>query len=38
LPVCTESNASVVDEQNTPIIAELISNKKNYKGWTEAKE
>lgn len=38
LPVCTESNASVVDEQNTPIIAELISNKKDYKGWTEAKE
>lgn len=38
LPVCTESNASVVDEQNTPIIAELISNKQNYKGWTEAKE
>lgn len=38
LPVCTESNASVVDEQNTPIIAELISNKKNYKGWTEAKK
>lgn len=38
LPVCTESNASVVDEQNTPIIAELISSKKDYKGWTEAKE
>lgn len=38
LPVCTESNASVVDEQNTPIIAELISNKKDYKGWTEAKK
>ena len=38
LPVCTESNASVIDEQNTPIIAELISNKKDYKGWTEAKE
>lgn len=37
-PVCTESNASVVDEHNTPIIAELISNKKDYKGWTEAKK
>lgn len=38
LSVCTESNASVVDEQNTPIIAELISNKKDYRGWTEAKK
>lgn len=37
-PVCTETNASIVDEQNTPIIAELISDKKDYKGWVEAKE
>lgn len=37
-PVCTESNASVVDEHNTSIIAELISNKKDYKGWTIAKK
>ena len=37
-PVCTETNASVVDEQNTTIIAELISNKKDYKGWTKAKK
>ena len=37
-PVCTETNASVVDEQNTPIITELISDKKDYKGWVEAKE
>ena len=37
-PVCTETNANVVDEQNTPIIAEIISDKKEYKGWTEAKK
>lgn len=37
-PVCTETNASIVNEQNTPIIAEIISDKKDYKGWTEAKE
>lgn len=37
-PVCTGTNASIVDEQNTPIIAELISDKKDYKGWVEAKE
>lgn len=37
-PVCTETNASIVNEQNTPIIAELISDKKNYKGWIEAKK
>lgn len=37
-PVCTETNASVVDEQNTTIIAELISDKKDYKGWVKAKE
>lgn len=37
-PVCTETNANIVNEQNTPIIAEIISDKKNYKGWTEAKE
>ena len=37
-PVCTETNASIVDEQNTPIISELISDKKDYKGWVEAKE
>ena len=36
-PVCTETNASIVGEQNIPIIAELISNKKDYIGWTEAK-
>lgn len=36
-PVCTETNVSVVDEQNTPIIAEIISDKKDYKGWKEAK-
>lgn len=35
-PVCTETNANVVNEQNTPIIAEIISDKKNYKGWKEA--
>lgn len=35
-PVCTETNVSVVDEQNTPIIAEIISDKKDYKGWKEA--
>lgn len=38
LQVCTETNTSVVNEQNTPIMAELISDKKNYKGWTEAKK
>lgn len=37
-PVCTETNASVVNEQNTTIIAEIISDKKEYKGWTEAKK
>lgn len=37
-PVCTETNVSVVDEQNTPIIAEIISDKKEYKGWTKAKK
>lgn len=37
-PVCTETNANVVDEQNTPIIAEIISDKKNYGGWKEAKK
>lgn len=37
-PVCTETNVSVVDEQNTPIIAEIISDKKDYKGWQEAKK
>lgn len=37
-PVCTETNANVVDEQNTPIIAEIISDKKEYKGWTKAKK
>ena len=37
-PVCTETNVSVVDEQNIPIIAEIISDKKNYKGWKEAKK
>lgn len=37
-PVCTETNASIVDEQNTPIIAEIISDKKDYEGWKEAKE
>lgn len=37
-PVCTETNANVVDEQNTSIIAEIISDKKDYKGWKEAKE
>ena len=37
-PVCTETNANVVDEQNTPIIAEIISDKKDYKGWKEAKK
>lgn len=36
-PVCTETNASIVDEQNTPIIAELIFDKKDYISWTEAK-
>ena len=37
-PVCTETNVSVVDEQNTPIIAEIISDKKDYEGWEEAKK
>lgn len=37
-PVCTETNVSVVDEQNTPIIAEIIADKKDYKGWKEAKK
>lgn len=37
-PVCTETNVSVVDEQNIPIIAEIISDKKDYKGWKEAKK
>ena len=37
-PVCTKTNASIVNEQNTSIIAEIISDKKNYKGWTKAKE
>lgn len=37
-PVCTETNVSVVDKQNTPIIAEIISDKKDYKGWKEAKK
>lgn len=37
-PVCTETNVSVVDEQNTPIITEIISDKKDYKGWEEAKK
>lgn len=37
-PVCTETNVSVVDEQNTPIIAEIISDKKNYEGWKKAKK
>lgn len=37
-PVCTETNANIVDEQNTPIIAEIISDKKDYKGWTKAKK
>lgn len=37
-PVYTETNVSVVDEQNTPIIAEIISDKKDYKGWKEAKK
>lgn len=37
-PVCTETNASVVNEQNTTIIAEIISDKKEYKGWTKAKK
>lgn len=37
-PVCTETNVSVIDEQNTPIIAEIISDKKDYKGWKEAKK
>lgn len=37
-PVCTETNVSVVDEQNTPNIAEIISDKKDYKGWKEAKQ
>lgn len=36
--VCTETNVSVVDEQNTPIIAEIISDKKDYKGWKKAKK
>lgn len=37
-PVCTETNANIVDEQNTPIIAEIISDKKDYGGWKEAKK
>ena len=37
-PVCTETNASVVNEQNTTIIAEIISDKKEYEGWTKAKK
>lgn len=37
-PVCTETNASIVNEQNTPIIAEIISDKKDYKGWVETKK
>lgn len=37
-PVCTETNANIADEQNTPIIAEIISDKKDYKGWKEAKK
>lgn len=37
-PVCTETNANVVDEQNTPIIAEIISDKKDYEGWKKAKK
>lgn len=37
-PVCTETNVSVVDEQNIPIIAEIISDKKDYKDWKEAKK
>lgn len=37
-PVCTETNVSVVDEQNTLIMAEIISDKKDYKGWKEAKK
>ena len=37
-PVCTETNVSVVDEQNTPNIAKIISDKKDYKGWKEAKK
>lgn len=37
-PVCTETNVSVVDEQNTPIIAEIISDKKDYEGWKKAKK
>lgn len=37
-PVCTETNVSIVNEQNTPIIAEITSDKKDYKGWVEAKK
>ena len=36
--VYTETNANIVDEQNTPIIAKLISDKKDYKGWVETKK
>ncbi len=36
--VYTETNASVVDERNIPIVAELISDKKNYKGWIKAEK
>lgn len=36
--VYTETNASIIDEQNTPIIAKLISDKKDYKGWVETKK
>lgn len=38
LQVCTETNTNVVNEQNIPITAELISDKKDYKGWEEAKK
>lgn len=37
-PVCTGTNVSVVDGQNTPIIAEIISDKKDYKGWKKAEK
>lgn len=37
-PVCTETNANIVDEQSTPIIVEIISDKKDYKGWTKAEK
>lgn len=35
LQVYTETNTIVVDEYNTSITAELISNNINYKGWVE---